>query len=356
LKTINTKYISALSIIISLSLTSNVFAALTDKEQLGKNLFFDKNLSEPAGQSCASCHDPKFGFADPDFKLPVSEGVIAGRFGGRNTPSAAYSAFSPNFSLTMMEPRGGQFWDGRAANLIEQAKGPFLSSVEMNNPDKASVVVDVQASTYATLFERVYGANAFADINLAYDNIADAIASYESTSEVNPFSSKFDAVQAGNAKFTAEEQQGFQLFSGKAQCSTCHTVGNGIDNNNTTAVVFSNFTYHNIGIPKNTEYPLDQQAVDSVDNGLGAALNDAAYNGLFKTSHLRNIEKTAPYMHNGFLKTLKEVVHFYNTRDVLGLWPAPEASTNLNTQLVGNLGLTDAEEDSIVAFLNTLTD
>ncbi|GAH04321.1 unnamed protein product, partial [marine sediment metagenome] len=142
---------------------------------------------------------------------------------------------------------------------------------------------------------------------------------------------------------------------GKALCSQCHTVNNMMMRQN-NAVVFSNFTYHNIGVPKNTEFPFDQQPVDQVDNGLGAAVGNANYNGMFKTPHLRNIDKTAPYMHNGFLKSLKEVVHFYNTRDVAGLWPAPEVSSNLETRLVGDLGLTDAEEDAIVAFMKTLTD
>ena len=124
---------------------------LTPKQELGSFLYFDENLSEPAGQSCASCHDPGFGFADPDKGLPVSEGVIPGLFGGRNSPSAAYAMYSPVRYFDFAEGLwiGGQFWDSRATGEVlgdphaDQALGPFLNPVEMNNPDKASVIADV---------------------------------------------------------------------------------------------------------------------------------------------------------------------------------------------------------------------
>jgi cytochrome c peroxidase len=118
-------------------------------------------------------------------------------------------------------------------------------------------------------------------------------------------------------------------------------------------ILFTDFRYHNLGLPKNTEFPLTSNPVDL---GLGAILRIAAENGKFKTVHLRNIALTGPYMHNGLLKTLKDVVHFYNTRDIPGLWPAPEVPQNVERRLVGNLGLTNAQEDDIVAFLRTLTD
>ncbi len=335
--------------------TGNAFA-LSDKEQLGKLLFFDANLSEPAGQACADCHAPEAGFADPDTNLPVSEGVIAGRFGGRNSPSAAYASFSPEFSYENGEAIGGQFWDGRAANLIEQAKGPFLNPVEMNNPDKASVVTKVQFSAYATLFQQVYGMDIFTDIELAYHNIADAIAAYETTSELNLFTSKFDFVKAGQDEFTPQERLGEKLFNGRGKCSKCHATGsngNGASKHGIVTELFTDFTYHNLGIPKNMEFPLTN---NDTDYGLGSVLGEVAENGKFKTSHLRNIAVTPPYMHNGLFKTLKEVVHFYNTRDIPGMWDAPEVSENLETFRIGDLGLDDEEEDAIVAFMMTLTD
>jgi len=327
--------------------------ALTPLEQLGKLIYFDANLSEPAGQSCASCHTPGAGFADPDQNLPVSEGVIPGRFGGRNSPSSAYASFFPEFSYTD-EAVGGQFWDGRAANLTEQAKGPFLNPVEMNNPDEATVIVKIAASDYAELFEQVFGTGALQDVPRAYHQMATAIATFESSQEVNTFTSKFDAVQAGLANFTRQERRGRMLFNGRARCSQCHTADGMMGGGNTgTPVLFTDFRYHNLGLPKNLEFPMTDNPVDI---GLGGVLGIEAENGKFKTPHLRNIALTAPYMHNGLLKTLKDVVHFYNTRDIEGLWPEPEVAENVNTTLLGDLGLSNAEEDAIVAFMMTLTD
>ena len=324
--------------------------ALTEKEALGKKLYFDENLSEPNGQACASCHLPSAGFADPDQNLPVSEGVIPGLFGGRNSPTASYAAFSPEFTLKG-GVKGGQFWDGRAANLTEQAKGPFLNPVEMNNPDKATVNADVAASMYATNFEAVYGVGSLNNVELAYDQVADAIATYEKSIELNAFNSKFDEVKAGRASFTVEEQQGFDLFTGRGKCAHCHSLGGGKKQD-----VFSDFSYHNIGLPSNTEFPYSLIINPQPDLGLGGVIINDKYNGQFKTSHLRNIAATAPYMHNGVLKTLKEVVNFYNTRDIPGVWPAPEVPDNLDGNFIGDLGLTDAEEDAIVLFMETLTD
>jgi cytochrome c peroxidase len=334
--------------------------AATPKEQLGRLIYFDTQLSEPAGQACASCHDPQAGFADPDHNLPVSEGVIPGRFGGRNAPSAAYASFFPEFSYTT-EAVGGQFWDGRARNLKEQAKGPFLNPVEMNNPNPAAVISKIKSSSYAVLFEQVYGTGALDNVDSAYDQAADAIAAFESTAELNQFTSKFDRVRAGLASFTMQERQGMMLFNGRANCSQCHVaggmMGGGMGGAATAApVLFTDFRYHNLGLPKNTEFPFNMQPPGQVDLGLGGVLGIASENGKFKTEHLRNIALTGPYMHNGVLKSLKEVVHFYNTRDVAGLWPAPEVPQNVDTRLLGNLGLTGAQEDAIVAFLMTLTD
>ena len=140
------------------------------KVMLGAKLYFDATLSEPSGQACADCHQPFAGYADPEQGLPVSEGVIAGRFGGRNAPSAAYMGKSPALHQADGVWIGGAFWDGRASGwtdrrpLIEQAKGPFLNPGEMNNTAPAQVVRDVKRSNYAPLFRVVYGWGAFADV------------------------------------------------------------------------------------------------------------------------------------------------------------------------------------------------
>lgn len=325
--------------------------SLTDQETLGQNLFSDTNLSEPAGQACVSCHDPAFGFADPDQSVPVSAGVNPSLFGTRNSPSAAYAVFSPTFTLKS-GTMGGQFWDGRAATLTEQAKGPFLNPVEMANTSRAQVIGKIAASAYAVLFDQVCGPDAFNSVNTdrSYDCMAASIAAFEGTTLFRPFTSKYDAVEAGTATFTAQEQQGLSLFTGRGKCAHCHSLSGG---NNPD--LFSDFKFHNIGLPRN-QVIYQLVGFTFTDLGLGAVIGDTRQNGKFKTSHLRNVERTPPYMHNGVLPTLKDVVHFYNTRDIPGLWPAPEVPGTMDSSFVGNLGLTDAEENAIVAFMRTLTD
>ncbi len=334
--------------------------SLTPLERLGKRLYFDTNLSKPSGQSCASCHAPEAGFADPDRFLPVSQGAILWRVGNRNSPTSAYAAFSPVFhyegdGLYV----GGQFWDGRAATLADQAKGPFLNPLEMNNPDKAYVINSIRASRYAGLFEQVFGSGALDDVEKAYDQTAEAIAAFESSSQVNQFSSKFDYFLEGKAKLTKTERNGLELFNTKGKCAQCHpsTAGPYADK-----PLFTDFTYDNLGVPKNPHNPFylmppefNPDGRNWVDLGLGGVLADANEMGKMKVPTLRNIAVTGPYSHNGYFRTLKDIVHFYNTRDVAN-WPAPEVPDNVNDTEMGNLGLTGKEEDAIVAFLKTLTD
>jgi len=329
---------------------------LTPLETLGKLLFFDGNLSEPAGQSCASCHAPMAGFADPDEDLPVSEGVIPGNFGARNALSSSYVKFTPSFDigLTPDETIGGLFWDGRKLDLEDQAKAPFLNPLEMNNPSLDTVVADVMIASYAPLFLNEFGPTAFDDPVLAYEFIAQAIAAYERSAELNKFNSKYDLFKAGLVDLSPEEALGLSLFTGKAHCDHCHVLNSLEDP--TMPDLFTNHKYANIGLPRNTEFPYDLMPPDTVDLGLGAITGDALHNGKFKTPHLRNVELTAPYMHNGIFKTLYDVVHFYNTRDVHAHVLPPEVPENMVTASVGDLGLTPDEEEAIVEFLETLTD
>ncbi|MEO8372249.1 MAG: cytochrome c peroxidase [Candidatus Solibacter sp.] len=324
------------------------------KQQLGEAIFSDTNLSQPKGQACASCHLPKFGFkGNGDPNAAVIGGVVPGRFGNRKPPSAAYAFGSPVPGYQLIDGEqtyvGGQFWDGRAASLEDQAKAPFLNPVEMNNPDKATVVQKVCSAQYGLLFRLVYSFQACSDsskINSAYDSIADAIAAYERSNDVNEFSSRYDQHLAGKIKLTKKEQLGLELFEGKAGCAGCHPSG--------PKSPFTDFTYDNIGIPKNTRHEATKFAPQ--DLGLGARLGHTE-DGRFKVSTLRNVGIAPPYGHNGYFRTLKEIVHFYNTRDVpKEKWPAPEVLANVNRDELGRLGLTDAEEDAIVEFLQALTD
>jgi len=338
-------------------------AGFTDKQWLGKQLFFDPNLSLPPGQACRDCHEPAAGWADPNKDSPTSEGNTPGLFGKRNSPSVAYASFSPDFHYDAAKKSyiGGQFWDGRAKNVADQAKGPILNPLEMSGANKQSVIDAVKAGPYADLFKKVWGANVFNEATTAYDDLGASIAEYEKTSEVNTFSSKYDDVLRGAATLTEQEKRGLALFKGKAKCDKCH-----VSTADATSgkVLFTNFNYDNAGVPKNPKnkfYTLDAKnnpaGKSFVDLGLGDQLKKPSENGKFKVPSLRNIALTAPYMHNGYFTTLKDVVRFYNTRDVASAgWPAPEVAENVNKQDMGNLKLTDSEVDDIVAFLNTLSD
>jgi cytochrome c peroxidase len=353
-------------------------AGFTDKQWLGKQLFFDANLSDPAGQECAACHASHVGWSGPDQVInqggAVYEGAVKGRFGNRNAPTSAYGGDSPVLHFDAVNGwTGGMFWDGRAAGLTlgdplaEQAMGPFLNPLEQNNASAGAVVDKVKNSRYADLFKQVWGTNAFGDSLQAYQMIGRSIAEYERSTEVSPYNSRYDTYVATGAGLSAQELLGLQLFNGsKAKCAKCHSGKN-----------FTDFTYDNLGVPKNPKNPFYLELAFNpagsswIDQGLGGYLKDAGYAisdyepqlGKFKVPTLRNVDKrpgagfVKAYGHNGSFKSLEEVVHFYNTRDVPGaLWPAPEYAATMNSIEVGNLGLTTAEEAAIVAFLKTLTD
>ncbi|WP_239451280.1 cytochrome-c peroxidase [Methanosarcina horonobensis] len=338
---------------------------LSQKEELGKFLYFDENLSTPKGQSCASCHNPDSGFAEPHQNLPVSQGVLPKMFGNRNSPSVAYASYSPEFSYTYDDQiiyHGGQFWDGRADNLVEQAKGPFLNPLEMHNPNKVTVVQSIRISDYANLFKEVYGPDTLDNVDRAYDYTAEAIAAYESSAEVNRFTSRYDKFLAGEYTLSEEEQLGLELFDGKALCSNCHPSSG-------SKPVFTDFTYDNLGVPKNSDNPFyglpkafNPLKSAYIDLGLGGSgraeiVEPEKEEGKMKVPTLRNIGKTAPYTHNGYFTNLEDLVHFYNTRDIESEgWPAPEVAANVNTGELGDLELNETEEKAIVAFLLTLDD
>jgi cytochrome c peroxidase len=424
--------------------------ALTDLEQLGKHLFFDTNLSTPPGMSCASCHDPKYGWTGPNSEINAAgaamPGVIHTRAGNRKPPSAAYAGDSPVLHLDEGLFLGGMFWDGRATGwtlgdpLQEQALGPFLNPVEMKNPNKMKVLVEVLIkSTYADLFKQVYGKDITPrdfDLNALYQTVGKAIAAYERSDEVNPFDSKFDAFwRAATAaglkvedinqlnwesykpyavsSLTDQQLFGLAVFNDQAKCSACHVLTpSGPDKNKPP--VFTDFSYDNLGVPKNSLNPFytqppkinpDREAW--VDPGLGGFLattkNYSTYAQVNKGKHkvptLRNVAKRVKwgmkpdgtegwlddpdfvkaYGHNGYFKSnfqkqnftqfhpLQQILHFYNTRDVPGQgwpppmplrapWPDPEVPENVNTTELGNLGLNQSLGMPILYFMDSLSD
>lgn len=328
--------------------------ALTLEQELGRKLFFDANLSNPAGQSCASCHAPGKAFADPQHRA-VSAGAVPTLFGIRNASAVAYAAFTPPLQFDSTEEHyvGGFFWDGRANTLAEQATGPLLNHVEMNGSAEL-VAQRLQQADYRKLFEQVYGAQVLADPEKTLNNLGKAIAAFETTTAFQPFTSKFDYVQQGKAKFTAEEQLGLQLFNDpkKGNCAACHPSE---PDARTGKVLFTDFTYDNIGLPANPEIKTRLKDKYQPDLGLGAIVKNAEENGKFKVPTLRNVALTAPYFHNGVIKTLEESVQFYNQRDG-GKFGKPEVPQNVNHDELGNLKLTHREVKALVAFMHTLTD
>lgn len=355
--------------------------ALTPMEQLGKHLYFDK-ISSPNSMACADCHKPSVGFtgATPGINIhgSVYRGADAQNFGDRKPPSAAYATFSEILHREADGTfEGGMFWDGRATGerlgspAAEQALGPFLNPAEHNLKTKLEVLQKIAKSPYISMWEEVFG-NAFsleeAEVDKIYDQVGLAIAAYEGSGEVNQFSSKFDYVMKGMAEFTEQEAWGLELFEGKGKCAECHptTFDDDVD-----LVLFTDYTYDNLGVPKNPQNPVYKYNPTFVDKGLGGFLATVEkWNmyadenmGKHKVPTLRNVDKrpglgfTKSYTHNGYFKSLKEVVHFYNTRDAQGaIWPPAEYPENINTDELGDLGLTDAEEDAIVAFMATLSD
>ena len=398
----------AASLLISSLIAQSAPPKLSAIEELGKRLFFDRNLSSPAGQDCAACHAPSVGFTGPDEHANkaagVYEGAVKGRFGNRKPPAAAYAGWSPKFHLNEAgEFVGGMFWDGRATGevlgdpLAEQAMGPFLNPLEQNMPDAKGLVQAVRGSDYSRLFEKVFGAGSLdpeKDPQIAYANIGRAIAAYERSAEVNPFSSKFDgfwraasakglkveAIDESNAKdfrglgLSERELAGLALFNTKGLCAKCHVLTSA----DGKPPVFADYRYDNLGIPRDPANPFygQDKAFNPdgkawIDPGLGGFLETvdkykayAAKNmGKHRTPTLRNVDKrpspgfVKAFMHNGYFKSLKDVVHSYNTRDVGSAgWPAPEVAANVNKTEMGDLGLAGDEEDAIVEFMRTLTD
>jgi cytochrome c peroxidase len=416
-----------LALIMALGVTAvSANMELTAKEQLGKELFFDA-ISQPANQSCASCHESKAGWTGLVAGINIHGAVYRGaqrqRFGNRKPPTTAYATFSPIFQYDIQAGAfvGGMLWDGRATGerlgnpAADQALGPFLVDPEQNMPSKQAVCEVVAASKYAGLFEEVWGPGSLdcseEGVEAMYDRVGLSIAAYEGSHEVSPFSSVFDdywqaCLDAGNDAEACGKAEGDkavldplgilseQEFDGLIEfgeyCSACHVSH--IPGPGGVPPLFTDFTFENIGVPKNPENPfyrMDQVLGDDgmplnpegdafVDLGLGGFLANhanpewralaAENDGRHKVPTVRNVDKRPgygfpkAYMHNGVFKSLEEVVHFYNTRDVLAEgWPPPEVDRNVNRELLegvplGNLELDSEAEAAIVAFLKTLSD
>jgi cytochrome c peroxidase len=374
--------------------------------QLGERIFNDPNLSLRHNQSCASCHDVAWGFSSPNAGInqtgAVMFGSVSNRFGTRKPPSAAYATQSPVMFFDEEDDTfvGGSFWDGRATGArlgkpaAEQALFPFVNPVEQALPDEACVMFRIATGTYRGLFTGAWGRDLAtirwphntaalceregttipltpeerALVKQDYDRVGYAVAAFEESPTVNQFSSKYDASLRHEAVLTDDERRGLVLFEGKAGCAGCHP-------SNGANALFTDYTYDNIGVPANPQNPALPTNPLFADLGIGGFLSDPSRDGAQKVPTLRNIDRRGvpggakAYMHNGVFKSLEQVVHFYNTRDVLpgcatvsapkfavNCWPAPEIPRNVNMDELGNLQLTPVEERLVVAYLRTLSD
>lgn len=309
------------------------------KIELGRKLFFDARLSADGKVSCSSCHDPKLAFTDGK---AVAEG-IAGRRGSRNSPTLLNATFNT-----------GQFWDGRADTLEDQAIQPLINALEMGNDSYDEVVKRLRAiPEYRAEFQSVFGAEVKIEL------VGKAIAAYERT--LVSGDSPFDRFIAGDQNAISEAaKRGLAVFRGKARCSRCHTFSDALP-------FFTDFNYHNTGVAAN--HPsfdkLSRQTYAVIETGGAKEAIDALAKqdggqelgrvlityqvfdiGAYRTPSLRNIALTAPYFHDGSAKTLADVVRFYNEG----------GRQNINREWdLSALALTEDEQKDLVAFLESLT-
>ncbi len=352
---------------------------LQKEVKLGKQLFFDNILSKDNTQSCSTCHNPEHGFIDNrdnGVKGAGSLGDDLKSIGDRNTPTAAYAMFSPDFHFDKKsgQYKGGQFYDGREANLKGQAGGPPLNPVEMAMPSKEEVAKRLaMVESYNKQFKELYGEDIFKDATKTYDKMAGAIASFEKTKEFAPFDSKYDRYLKDEYDLTPLEDLGRSLFfsNNNTNCASCHLL----KKEDAKGETFSNYEYRNIGVPQNHNL-MAKNVVDPktfVDHGLmqNPAIkklkNAKDYDGKIKVPTLRNIAVTAPYMHNGVFEKLSTVVEFYDkyTNEERKInpetnkpWQDPEVAVSKEDMKLLKEGkaLTQRKIDALVAFMNLLTD
>lgn len=274
---------------------------LTDKQRLGKDLFFDPILSGNGKVSCSTCHDPNHGYA--------SRGLPTGLDGTPLTRKAP-SLYNARYSRTY-------FWDGHAGSLEEQAAGPLNTFNEMGNANMFVILDRLKQSPYKERFVRIY------DVGVTSVALVSALAEYERTLTID---SPLDEYLNGPGNFTPSQARGYNLFRGKANCYKCHTVAGDR--------ALTDHQFHNTG-------------VGGKDFGLWMLTKKNGDEGKFKTPQLRGVRNHPPYMHDGSLKDLEDVVEFYNrggTKHDVGLTDAS----------VTPLGLSKDEKADLLAFLKVL--
>jgi cytochrome c peroxidase len=355
---------------------------LSARAALGKALFFDAALSEPAGTSCASCHESSRAFSgDHGSGAGVAAGSRPGVLARRSTPSLLYLAYVPRFRFFRgddergvdAEPYGGFFWDGRADSIAALVRQPLLNPREMNNRDAAQIAAKLRRASYADAFQQEFP-GALDDADRALDALGIALQAFLTSPSMAPFSSKFDDYVRGRATLSAKETEGLRLFKDprSGNCAKCHRVFDGSPAPERS--MFTDYGYESVGAPQNGR-------VRRRDEDLGLCertdpanpSNDAKWCGSFRTPSLRNVALRKGFMHNGAFTSLRDVVRFYATRatNPERWYPSGVPFDDTPAAYRGrvNVGiapysrrkgdapaLDEAEIDAIVAFLGTLTD
>ncbi|MFT5124954.1 MAG: cytochrome c peroxidase [Verrucomicrobiales bacterium] len=343
--------LSVRSIALLAAFTLSGFASEPDPAaSIGRLIFQDTSLSQPPGQGCISCHDPKFAFADP---RAVSPGAVKGREGSRNAPSLMYAALIPSFAYEEFFTNdgeekaaweGGLFHDGRASDLFEQVQEPFFNPLEINLPDPAALADRLRGADYADRLRAWLGEAAWVnDEQLTYHAYRSLVA-FLKEPLFRPFDARIDDYLSGDTKaLSPSELRGLEVFKQAGACADCHFL----KPMTWSKPLLSDFGYDNLGVPSGKEK----------DPGLGGRTKSAEELGQFRAPSLRNVALTAPYMHNGSIATLREVLEFYNQRDLEPeRWGPTDYPETVNHADMGNLELSDQQLDDLLALMEAFTD
>lgn len=370
---------------------------LSARAQLGRQLFFDPRLSASGRQACAGCHDPAHAYAPANALTVQPGGADLKTPGTRAVPSLMYKRYTRAYSdryenpdaVSPPGPGGGFTWDGRADTLAAQAAIPLLAANEMGNASPAAVIEAVKRAGYADAFRAAFDARLFDDDARAFAAVGLALQAFQKEDRsFRPFSSKFDRYRNNKlgGQLSAQEQRGLALYfsPSKGNCNACHLLGAGNDGSQD---ITSDYSFAAIGVPRNAEIPANADPA-YYDLGLCGPLRkdhqpqapggDSPWCGLFKTPLLRNVATRGAFMHNGYFKSLREVLRFYATRDTQpqrwyprdaqgrvekfdDLPPAYRGNLDRQAPLDGRAAggapaLSEAEIDDLLAFLGTLTD
>jgi cytochrome c peroxidase len=355
---------------------------LSPEAALGELAFNDKTLSAGAHVSCASCHSPEAAHAAPNDLSVQWAGPLGDTQGLRASQSLRYLAKNTAFHFDENgKPVGGLFWDGRTDTLAQQAASPLLGPREMANRSKADVAEKIGRTEWAARFRALYGDDILNDADRAFDKLTQALQRFQQEDAIfNAYTSKYDAWLRGETSLGAQEERGRVLFNdpAKGNCAACHPSAKNADDSHP---LFTDFSYDNLGIPRNPEIDANQDP-NYFDLGLcnrpELLASRADLCGAFKVPSLRNVALRHVYFHNGRFKSLKDALTFYVQRDTNPQkWYALHADgsvnkfddlpaaykANVNTteapydRAPGDApALTDAEVDDVIAFLQTLSD